>query len=76
MNYQRNYASGQPQDVAAEIELLTIKEAAEFLKVPVSMVRRLQYGRYVPFIKVGGAIRFNKHDIVEYLRKSTIDSMH
>jgi excisionase family DNA binding protein len=60
----------------ADVELFTIKEAAEFLKVSVSMVRRLQYGRHVPFIKVGSAIRFNKHDIVEYLRKSTIDAMH
>ena len=58
------------------IELLTIKEAANFLKVSVSMIRRLQYGRQLPFIKVGGAIRFNKQDIIAYLSEATIDAMH
>jgi excisionase family DNA binding protein len=60
----------------SEIELLTIKEAAEFMTVSVSMVRHLQYRRHIPFVKVGGAIRFNKPDIVEYLRKATINAMH
>jgi excisionase family DNA binding protein len=57
----------QSEDGHTEIELLTIKEAAEFLRVSVSLIRRLQQGRGILFIKVGGSIRFNKRDLVEYL---------
>lgn len=57
------------------IELLTIKEVAELLKISQMSVRRLQQGRHLPFIKVGGSIRFAKSDIVEYLKKQRIDSI-
>jgi excisionase family DNA binding protein len=70
-----NRSHGDPQDAMgsfSEIELMTIKEVAEFLKVSVSMVRRLQQGRKIAFIKVGGSIRFNKPDVVQYLRQQTI----
>lgn len=59
----------------AMIELLTIKDVAELLKVSQSTVRRLQQGRHLPFIKVGGSIRFTKSDIVEYLKKQRIESI-
>jgi excisionase family DNA binding protein len=55
------------------IGLLTIKEVADFLKVSVPTVRRLQQGRHVPFIKVGGCLRFNKREIVLYLKRRTIN---
>jgi excisionase family DNA binding protein len=58
-----------------EIELLTIKEVAAMLKASVSLVRRLQQGRHIAFIKVGGSIRFHKQDILEYLRQRTVDKI-
>ena len=58
-----------------QIELLTIKEVAELLKISQVSVRRLQQGRHLPFIKVGGSIRFAKIDIVGYLKKQRIDSI-
>ena len=57
------------------IELLTIKDVAELLKVSIPTVRRLQQGRHLPFIKVGGSIRFSKSDIINYLKKQRIDSI-
>lgn len=57
------------------IELLTIKDVAELLKVSQSSVRRIQQGRRLPFIKVGGSIRFAKNDIVEYLKKERVESI-
>jgi len=57
----------------AEMELLTIKEVAEFMKVSLSSIRRLQQQRQLPFIKVGGSVRFTKSDIVEYIQKRRID---
>jgi len=57
------------------IELLTIKDVAELLKVSQSSVRRLQQGRHLPFIKVGGSIRFAKSDVAEYLEKERVESI-
>ncbi|HEY4502099.1 MAG TPA: helix-turn-helix domain-containing protein [Candidatus Paceibacterota bacterium] len=54
------------------MELLTIKEVASLLKVSVSSVRRLQQGRHIPFIKVGGSVRFLKTDIEGYLEKAKV----
>ncbi len=58
------------------IELLTIREVAELLKVSLSSVRRLQQGRHLPFIKVGGSVRFAKSDIVEYLQNGRTEAIH
>ena len=49
------------------LELLTVPEVAKLLKISASGVRRLQQGRHIPFIKVGGSVRFSKRDIVSYL---------
>jgi len=57
------------------IELLTIMEVTELLKVSVSAVRRLQGARRIPFIKVGGSVRFLKSDILEYVRKNRIEAI-
>jgi excisionase family DNA binding protein len=57
------------------IELLTIAEVAELLKVSVSGVRRLQQARQLPFIKVGGSVRFSKSDIISYLEKRRVESI-
>ncbi len=58
-----------------EIELLTIKEVAGLLKISAMTVRRLQQGRHIPFIKVGGAIRFAKSDIIEYLKRARVEAI-
>ena len=55
-----------PTETAQSIELLTIAEVAELMRVSVSAVRRLQQGRHLPFLKIGGSIRFAKDDIVSY----------
>ncbi len=62
-------------DVHSTIQLLTIKEVAGLLKISQMTVRRLQQGRHLPFIKVGGSVRFAKSDIIQYLKKQRIDSI-
>jgi excisionase family DNA binding protein len=62
-------------DSGRSIELLTISEVAELLKVSVSGVRRLQQARQLPFIKVGGSVRFSKSDILVYLEKRRVESV-
>jgi excisionase family DNA binding protein len=55
------------------IELLTIPEVAELLKISISGVRRLQQGRLIPFIKIGGSVRFTKSDLAVYLKKNRVE---
>ncbi|OGG51356.1 hypothetical protein A2704_03790 [Candidatus Kaiserbacteria bacterium RIFCSPHIGHO2_01_FULL_54_36b] len=57
------------------IELLTVVEVAALLRISIPSVRRLQQGRHLPFIKVGGSVRFDKSDIVEYLKKERVESI-
>jgi excisionase family DNA binding protein len=57
------------------LELLTIAEVAELLKISVPSVRRLQQQRRVPFYKVGGCLRFSRNDIVEYLLQRRVPSI-
>ena len=62
-------------DFGPSVELLTITEVAELLKISVASVRRLQQRRAVPFIKVGGSVRFAKSDVMFYLEKRRIESV-
>jgi excisionase family DNA binding protein len=53
-------------------DLLTIREAAVFLRISQSGVRRLQQGRHLSFIKVGGSVRFARSDLCSYLAKRRV----
>ena len=53
------------------VELLTIAELAKMLKISVMSVRRLQ-GARIPFLKVGGSVRFLKRDILAYLENQRV----
>ena len=56
-------------------ELLTVDDVAEFLKISVPSVRRLQQKRLIPFYKVGGGIRFSMSDLLSYLESNRVDSL-
>jgi excisionase family DNA binding protein len=64
-----------PSDSNRTYELLTIPEVAAYFRVSVSEIRRLQYGRKLPFIKVGGSVRFARSDLVAYLAKCRVESI-
>jgi excisionase family DNA binding protein len=55
--------------------LLTITEVAEFLRISIPTVRRLIEQRQIPFLKVGGSIRFTRSDIDAYLQKRRVRSI-
>ncbi len=57
------------------LTLLTIPEVAKFLRISSTGVRRLQERRIIPFIKVGGSVRFLKEDILSYLRRQRVESI-
>lgn len=56
-------------------ELLTVAEAATTLKISKSGIRRLQQGRQLPFIKVGGSIRFAQGDLITYVAKHRVGTL-
>jgi excisionase family DNA binding protein len=56
-------------------ELLTIAEVAKLFKISVSSVRRLQQQRRIPFIKIGGSVRFVRDDIVSYVERERVESI-
>jgi excisionase family DNA binding protein len=55
--------------------LLTIADVAELLKISSSTVRRLQQRRKIPFLKIGGRVRFIRSDIASYLEKQRVRSI-
>ncbi len=57
------------------LELLTIPEVAQLLRISASTVRRLQQQRHIPFFKVGGRIRFTPGDVAAYLQKRRVHSI-
>ena len=68
----------EPEGITFDLSvvLLDIKEAAAFLKISVSTLRRLQQQREVSFIKVGGAVRFAKSDLLGYITRKRIAAIH
>jgi excisionase family DNA binding protein len=62
-----------PIEATPTIDLLTIPEAAEVLKISVSGMRRLQQRRRIPFIKVGGRIRFSRQDLASFVQRSRVE---
>jgi len=65
----------QPNEPPRGTALLTIAQAAEFLTISVSGVRRLQQARRIPFFKVGGSLRFAKDDLASYLAQQRVGSL-
>ncbi len=63
-----NSSTGSP-----DIELLTADEAAKYLRISMTGVRRLQQARHLPFFKVGGSLRFAKSDLLAYLQKRRVE---
>jgi excisionase family DNA binding protein len=57
------------------IELLTLSEVAKILRVSPSGVRRLQRARQLPFIKIGGSLRFSKDDVGAFVQRQRVESI-
>jgi excisionase family DNA binding protein len=49
--------------------LLKLREVSDFLQISPSTVYRLVEERKIPFIRVGGAIRFKPRNILEWVER-------
>jgi excisionase family DNA binding protein len=64
-----------PIESTPAVDLLTITEAAEALKISVSGMRRLQQRRRISFIKVGGSIRFVRQDLTSFIHRNRVGAI-
>lgn len=55
--------------------LLTIADVATLLALSAPTVRRLQQRRMIPYVKIGGSIRFMRSDIASYLEERRVPSI-
>lgn len=49
-------------------QVMTIREAAEYLKVSVPTVRKLITNNEIPYFQKGQVIRLNRLDVIEWMR--------
>lgn len=52
-------------------EIMTIREAAEYLKVSVPTVRKMIAEKEIPFFQRGQVIRLNRSDLQRWMRRSS-----
>lgn len=56
------------------LELLTIEEASELLKLKISRIRKAIFKREVKYIKLGALIRFKKDHLTEWIESRTVSA--
>ncbi len=54
--------------------LLSVKEAACYLKIAVWTLRHWVYQRKIPFVKLGRLVRFRQSDLDAYISKHIVRS--
>ena len=58
---------------AGKIEILTIRELAQYLKVNERTIYRLVSGKKIPAFKVGGSWRFRQSDVDTWIEENQTD---
>lgn len=58
------------------IDLLTVNALADLLRISRMGVYRLVERRALPFYRVGGVLRFDRGEVVDYLRSRRVGSAH
>ena len=53
--------------------LLTVQEVAEMLKISVSTLYRWVNKREIPFVKLGGKLRFNEGEIKTFVLQNSFN---
>jgi len=53
-------------------ELLSLKEAANYLTISVSTLKRLIKSKKIPVVRFGKIYRIEKKDLIEFIEKNKI----
>lgn len=56
------------------LELLGIEDVKRLFKVKESKMRRAVLKKEIPYIKLGGLIRFEKNELKKYIERQTVKS--
>ena len=59
-----------------EIQLMTIEEAALFLNLKVSKIRKDIFNKAIPYYKIGSLIRFKKDELTRWLDQKLVSPMN
>lgn len=57
------------------MKLLTVEEIAEFFQTSTSTIYRWVHKREIPFVKLGGKLRFSPDAIPEYIKKNSVSNL-
>jgi excisionase family DNA binding protein len=55
----------------SEPELMTMQEVADFLRVTYRTIVRMNRARQIPYIKLGGVVRYRKADVLRAINRYT-----
>jgi len=55
-----------------ELELLTLEEVINLFKIKESKIRRAIFNKEIPYVKLGGLVRFRELDLKEYIKSNLI----
>ena len=55
-----------------DTNLMTVEDVAALLKVEKQLVYKLKRDRKIPFIKIGGVIRFRRIDVDQWIEQSIV----
>lgn len=57
------------------MKLLTVEEIAELFQTSTSTIYRWVHKREIPFVKLGGKLRFSPDAIHEYIKKNSVSNL-
>ena len=60
----------------SEVQLMTIEEAALFLNLKVSKIRKDIFYKTIPYYKIGSLIRFKKDELLKWLDQKIVPPMN
>jgi len=60
----------------SEMQLMTIEEAALFLNLKVSKLRKDIFNKAIPYYKIGSLIRFKRDELMKWLDQKVVPSMN
>lgn len=55
-----------------DTNLMTVEDVAALLKVEKQLVYKLKRDKKIPFIKIGGVIRFRRVDVDQWIEASIV----
>lgn len=57
------------------MKLLTVEEIAKLFQTSTSTIYRWVHKREIPFVKLGGKLRFSQDAIQEYIKKNSVSNL-